>query len=286
VTALLLDRMALDEVGLNPLKLAGAIHRQLGERPGAVPVHDIARALDIIDIREEPLSSFEGALITGAERDEGMILVNATASRQRRRYTIAHELLHFLNAAHRPTSPDGFRCSSGDMRLTGLGDRDRHRRQEAEANTFAIELMAPTDKVKHLLRDAPDVRQVLTMARELDLSREASARRLVELHPETIAAVFSRQGRVQYAVTSPDFPSLAHAKGDLLPLPPSSGVGLPRMNEADPDEWLRSAGGIELREQTLAQQNGFATTLLWVSEEPDPDELKDTFDRFDRSGDR
>lgn len=286
MTALLLDRMALDEVGLNPSKLAGAIHRQLGERPGAVPVHDIARALDIIDIREEPLSTFEGALITGPERNEGMILVNSSVSRPRRRFTIAHELLHFLNAAHRPTSPDGFRCSLRDMRLTGLDNKDRHRRQEAEANTFAIELLAPTNKVKELLRGAPDLRQVLSMARTLDLSLEASARRLVELHPETIATVFSRQGRVQYAVASPDFPGLAHAKGDVLPLPPSSGTGLARMNEADPEEWLRSGNGIELREQTLAQQNGFATTLLWVSEEPDPDEVEDTFDRFDRSGDR
>ncbi len=38
------------------------------------------------------------------------------------------------------------------------------------------------------------------------------------------------------------------------------------------DDVLRSDSGIELYEQTLAQQNGFPTTLLWIVEESDPDD--------------
>src|SRR3712207_5591168 len=100
--ALDLDRMRLEDVGANPERLAEAIHDQLPGIGGAVPVHDIARALDIVEIREEPLTSFEGALITSPEKDRGAILVNALSSPQRRRYTVGHELGHFLNPWHKP----------------------------------------------------------------------------------------------------------------------------------------------------------------------------------------
>jgi hypothetical protein len=92
-----LDRMAIEDVGANPERLAQAIHDQLPGLQGAVPVYDIARALDIEEIRDEALSGFEGALITPPEKGTGSILVNATSPRQRRRYTVGHELGHFLN---------------------------------------------------------------------------------------------------------------------------------------------------------------------------------------------
>lgn len=102
--------MAIEEVGANPERLADAIHVQLGERPGPVPVAEIAKALDIVEIRAEPLSNIEGALVTTPERDIGSILVNQHSSRRRRRFTIGHELLHFLNAWHQPTL-----CNQADM---------------------------------------------------------------------------------------------------------------------------------------------------------------------------
>ncbi len=52
-----LDRIALDDVSANPEGLARAIHAQLPDhQTGAVPVHEIARALDIEEIREAGLS--------------------------------------------------------------------------------------------------------------------------------------------------------------------------------------------------------------------------------------
>lgn len=99
-------------------------------------------ALDIDEIREESLTNLEAALVTTTERDRGMILLNRQSSSQRRRFSLAHEMLHFLNHTHEQTSENGFRCTKSDMRVTGQ-TRDRHQRQEVEANTFAIELLAP-----------------------------------------------------------------------------------------------------------------------------------------------
>ena len=91
-----IDRMEIEETGPNPEKLAAAIHHQLGNIDGPVPVDAIAGALDIVQIRSEPLNNLEGALITSPERDIGMILVNASSGRQRCRYSLSHELGHFL----------------------------------------------------------------------------------------------------------------------------------------------------------------------------------------------
>jgi hypothetical protein len=144
----------------------------------AVPIHAIARALDIVDIREEPLRSIEGALIMRPDRDVGAILANANSSRQRRRYTVAHELGHFLNLWHQPANEGGFACTTEDLGTPWGGvsrDAGRHRLQESQANRFAIELLAPATRVKPLLKGIPDLEQVIAVSADLDISKEAAA---------------------------------------------------------------------------------------------------------------
>ena len=131
--ALELDSIAVEEVGAEPVRLAAAIPRQLPNFYGAVPVYEFARALDIEEIREARLNSLEGCLLTDRQKSFGSILVNAASSSRRRRYTVAHELGHFLNERHVPTSEDGFLCTRADM--TRPDRKGRHLRQEREANT-------------------------------------------------------------------------------------------------------------------------------------------------------
>jgi Zn-dependent peptidase ImmA (M78 family) len=145
-----LDRMSVEDVGLNPQRLAESIHAQLQGNLVPVPVREIALALDIDEIREEPLTSLEAALVTTAERDRGKILLNSNSSRRRRRFSVGHELLHFLNPLHQQTAPEGFQCSRADMRVSSA-TQNRHLRQEGEANAFAIELLTPRSQLKPLL---------------------------------------------------------------------------------------------------------------------------------------
>lgn len=139
--------MTIEEAGPNPDRLAAAIHAQLGQTRGAVPLHAIAEALDIIEIRTARLKRLEGALIMPPDRNVGSILLNATSTARRRRYTLGHELGHFLNPWHRPPAQvSGFACTPSDL-ATSWGalpaGSTRHKAQEAEANRFAIELLAP-----------------------------------------------------------------------------------------------------------------------------------------------
>jgi hypothetical protein len=164
--------------------------------------------------------------------------------------------------------------------------KDRWLRQEAEANRFSIELLAPRKRASSYLRGGPDLRNVIAMACEFDISREAAARRYVELRPEPLAVVFSREGRLLYAQTSDVFPRLAVRKGALLPdhraLSPGS---IESWRETNAEDWLWTPGSATLRWQALHQENACATTLLaLIGATNDDDELDDVATRFDRFG--
>jgi Zn-dependent peptidase ImmA (M78 family) len=272
---LTLDRMAIEDAGSNPEKLADAIHTQLGLLVKAVRVTEIAAALDITEIRYEPLESFEGALITTAERDTGSILVNATSDASRRRFTIAHELGHYLNVWHTPTSDKGFMCAKKDMSpgairiKPGLSVQEV---QELQANQFAIELLAPRKSVERQTSDHPSLTEALSIAATLELSKAAATRRYAELHHMPIAIVYSHHGKVLYPIRSKSCPRLDLRTGDLL-IPPQL-AGAKRILEHDLDVAVRHgtdpAQDQTVAAQTLFQQNGYAVTLL--SFEPDHDE--------------
>ena len=87
-----IDRMEIDDAGGNPTKLALSVLKQIPELKPPIPVRDIAMAVDIYEIREEPLVGLEGGLIAPDDKSEGAILVNAERSEKRKRYTIGHEL--------------------------------------------------------------------------------------------------------------------------------------------------------------------------------------------------
>jgi hypothetical protein len=279
--------MLIAEVGANPQRLAAAIHAQLGDVPGPVPIAAIAHALDIVEIRVEPMPNIEGALLTTPERSSGKILLNARSSSRRRRFTLGHELGHFLNDWHRPTSPGGFQCSRADMIETDSASKNRHRRQEAEANRFAIELLAPRAKTKQYLRGAADLRHVLAMADAFDISRAAAARRYVELHGDALAVVFSRNNRFLYADRTQGFPNLCLGRGPAVPrLPSGDAAGsLSVAEEMDSEDWLAASRVASLQVQTLHQKEGYAISLLRIDAVPDDDEgdgLDDAYDRFER----
>ena len=279
-----LDRMSLDDVGSNPTRLAAAIHDQLGQMTGPVDVCSIALALDIVEVRAEAITNFEGALITGPERSHGAILVNTNSPHYRQRFTIAHELLHFLSPWHRPTSQDGFQCTRQDMSIINSSERNHHIRQEAEANEFAIELLAPKGRLKHHLAGEPDLDRVLEMNTGLVISKQAAARRYVDLHPSDCAVVFSKTGRFRFYSASRDFPSLKLRKGDALPdFPAGSSLGVPSdIEEVEPADWLMKPQGASLTAQTLIQQNGHAMTLLCCVLDDDSVDEEDAVQRYER----
>ncbi len=277
-----IDRMEIDDVGGEPSKLATAVLSQIGDLREPVPVREIASAVGIYEIREELLSGVEGALITTEEKREGAILVNANASEERKRFTISHELGHYLNPWHIPRSPEGFRCSSRDMAAQRFNKGDRATQMEVEANEFAVELLMPKNQVRIFIkrRLGIDIEHVLAMANRFEVSREAAGRCYIRMNEEPAALVFSKDGVVRYVERQQFFPGMSVWNGDQLPdYSLSSRNTLPagevsEWGEVDGGIWLTSPKGRTVCEQTLAQRNGYRMTLLTLGDSED-DEVDD-----------
>lgn len=127
----------------SPEQIIQGIIRLLPDFPIPVPIEELARMLDIIRIEALETEGFEGGLLTDLEKSEGIILVNQASPFQRRRFTIAHELAHFLCPRHVPRGDTGFLCSSDDMRLISALAADLAATMEVEANRFAASLLMP-----------------------------------------------------------------------------------------------------------------------------------------------
>jgi Zn-dependent peptidase ImmA (M78 family) len=285
-----LDRMAIEEAGPNSERLADAIHLQLGPLKGSVQLTEIATALNIVEIRYEPLQSFEGALLTTPERLNGSILINSTSRPERRRFTLAHELGHYLNVWHEPPNEGGFMCKSTELKLgkytVKLG-LSKHEVQELQANQFAIELIAPKARITALSNDDANVSDVLRIAKELELSKESAARRYVELHPAKIAVVFTQNGAIKYPIKSPSCPNLLLQKGSSFL---SATIQQPRqISHTEIDVNFPAVNG-HSKSQTAAaetyhQEGGHAFTILNFereSDDEDDDGVEDTYERFSR----
>jgi len=108
----------------------------------------------------------------------GTIAIKDGARINRQRFTIAHELGHFINCGHQPArnmgdDSFGFHCTKRDMKAREWGRAKRitdSQRKEVEANRFAAELLMPKYKLAPYLRPAPNLKHVVRIAQDLDVS--------------------------------------------------------------------------------------------------------------------
>lgn len=156
----------------------------LGEIP-PVPVADIAESLLMLDIVEEdeiralpnapmdagPLSG----LLTASDQTIWVDRREAEYSPQRRRFTIAHEIAHWILHAKRGQAKSyTHACAPTDLRA-----ESSPRKQEREANDFAGELIMPE---KILCELASDLEFNLPLlAERFDVSVRALEVRLTRL---------------------------------------------------------------------------------------------------------
>jgi hypothetical protein len=276
-----LSRIDLADLGALD-KIAEEIFRLVPDIPIPVPVEDIARELDITEIRALETEGFEGGLVTDVEKSRGVILINQASRGQRRRFSVGHELGHFLSPWHKPLRPAGFLCSVEDMRLSWASKQSRAAEMEVEANRFSAQLLMPRARFLADIRRRKgcELEHVLGLARDYVTSKEATARRYVELHDEPCAAIVSQHGKVLRFYRNKDFPFLDLKNG--APGPPgsiSADKNLPvgeitDWEEVDGSTWLPSQRGRRaplVYEQVLPQQDGFRLTLLTMGGN-DPDE--------------
>ncbi|MXO72848.1 ImmA/IrrE family metallo-endopeptidase [Alteraurantiacibacter buctensis] len=266
-----LSRIELDGIG-SPSALAARIHDLDPGLPLDFSIEALCHRLDIHEIADQPVSSFAAMLLMHPDKAWGSIIVAEGTSLRRRRFSIGHELGHFLMPSHRPCRGAAFNCSQTDLRLDNTREADRGRKMEAEANRFAAQLLMPPKRIRASLRSRqPDLAEIVRLAGEFDVSKAAMARSYVDAHRETLALIIAHEGRIKQAHRPDDFPWIDHRIGEVLPQDSitASHTLLPGqitpMEECDPETWLGSGGARKvevLSEQLLVQKDGWAMILL------------------------
>jgi Zn-dependent peptidase ImmA (M78 family) len=257
-----LDLIELADL-VHPERLVDAIVRQNPTLPLPVPVEELANLAGISRIESFASEGFAGALITNAEKSSGAIFYSSRDPRPRQRFTIGHELGHFLLPWHRRSQ---FNCKQQDLSFGVKTD------WEIEANRFSAELLMPKSIVMKILRaqSSPDMSHVINLASKFETSVEMTARRYIELNEHPCAIIFSKDNIVRYSVRSEflELP-LCSRKGDALPRLSNSREPKGESeswHEIDAHWWLRKGRNndepVSVYEQTLRQENGYKITLL------------------------
>lgn len=145
-------------------------------------------------VQGEDLSGFDGMLTANKARSKWLILYNhATASEGRKRFTIAHELGHYL--LHRQRQ-DRFECgnhslNASDHNLPAI---------ETEADGFASTLLMPRDDFRDQVDGQPISFDLLGhCADRYGVSLTAATLRWLEIVPQRAVLVVSRDDHMLWA---------------------------------------------------------------------------------------
>jgi len=281
-----LRRVDLDGKGAgSPEGLVTLILKAEPDLPIPVPIERICRELDISEIRSLETAGYEGGLITDTERSEGVILVK-NGHRFRQRFTIGHELGHFLIPTHMPDAPGRFLCSREDLQLLTAKDNDRRSKMEVEANRFAsLILMPPPELRKRLGKHPPDLQHLVKLAGEFEVSKQAMSRAYAERHEQLVAIVGTQHGKILWSYRDRfRFPFIQPRTGDQVPKGSFFHRGKHDLNvtsdfaECLPDNWIevkRGERAPELFEQIYRQHDGYALILLHLSQMDEEDETEE-----------
>jgi len=285
-----ISRMDIDGKGSgSPMGIVGLILKHEPEMRPPIPIERLCAQLDIKAIEEHDSDNFEGILVTDENKHSGVIGHRRGRQRQRSRFTIAHELGHFLIVTHKPMSPEGFRCTRADMYQQDAAEADRRGRMEVEANQFASLILMPPPFLRQAFntRGGPDLRHVPAMAADFDVSKEAMARAYAENHPEPLAIVITENGRILRSYRNRvRFPFIQPRNGDPVPRRSLFHSGnhhrgvASAIDECVADLWIEVKRGERaptLYEQVLHQQDGFAMIMLHL-ERPDEDDEEEERD--------
>ena len=163
-------------------------------------VEELAGKLGLM-IREVDATNFEGALVRIPQIREGFIAVRRSIREAgRRRFTVAHEVGHFVLPGH---GQDECFCKSS---MIESWRRDVIRKQEYEANRFASELLLPAKTLYPLVNKKDlTLTTIKALALQFNTSLTATAVKCVEVTEERCALVCSVRQVVKWVCRSETF---------------------------------------------------------------------------------
>jgi len=220
-----------------------------------------------LQLREVPARGFDGALLRLPGKARGIIAVRGTIPEPgSRRFTIAHEIGHYVLPGH---DTDRSVCTENDLGFS----RARIAKAEQEANQFAAELLLPSKELKKILKErGTSMDTCKFISKRFGTSLTAAAVRCIELTDSKAAFVESSNGafyRFQpsrswevskyYIPSFEELPSKSLAKQ-------LSGKEKEKQGRVPAAAWVKTRGSWELYEHSIlmSRYNAIITMLTEV----------------------
>lgn len=253
-----IDLMILADIG-NPKLIAEEIIKENKDISLPIQIEEIAKVVGIKEIKYIPNAQFEGALVANSGKTEGIIACKAEVNIERKRFTIAHELGHFLI----PTHSNELTCETSSI---SYENRNKFINKEQEANCFASNILVPQyflekelSKIKYF-----DLEELCKLREKFLVSYEAFIRALVNCCDEPMAFIFAEDQIIKFFVCTSDFPYLSVRPKSKLPIKLMSNQNyeLQETIERDCDFWLSNRISGSLYEQNLILNKKYSITML------------------------
>lgn len=246
------------------------------EEPSQIDIEAIAYNFGA-HVRRAHLGGCEGRVLGMGNR--AIITVNSTSSVGRQRFSIAHELGHWLKDRELVLS----RCHETTL-VRSWGNSTNGSQRELRANKFASDLLLPTIFFsRHARHSTHTLTECSKLADEFRASLTATAIRLVQSNVCPAIVLFSERGRRTWffrnsLVPERIWPLEQIGRGSiastLVERPYSSGI---QEGEVDVSHWF---GRVEedkyfLHESSVVVAGGVLTLLWWQDESHIIAELED-----------
>ena len=241
----------------------------------------ISCELGIQDIKEVDTDKFEGMLVALKDKNTGFINISRKIREiSRKRFTIAHELGHFLITTH----SNEYRCNYNDLN----NYYDKTHPQEIEANQFAAELLMPKKYfLKKILKEEPSYQLFQDLTSNFGSSLTSTLIRFKDLTDESIAIVLSENSIIKWALRSEEFKYFIENKVGLsqetYAFEYFEGNDLPQeFDEVEKDAWFDTSDihhKIIVKELSIPlRYYNQVLSVVWLYE--DEDEIEDYEDEF------
>lgn len=261
---------------VRPTQIVDEITSQILDLPIPTPLETIASAVGIEKINYTEMDGFEGVLLANKEKTKGAILVNTKSRHHRQRFSLGHELGHFMLPRH----GHEMRCGLEDLATKENKHLSLKQKIELEANQFSAELLMPKNLFRRYdgFNDAPSIDCLIEQANYFDVSFEACAQRYCNLHDVPLAIVFSYKNTIRYSSKSADFLFwITPGKND--PVPPASFTRKASKNtenstysdSTSSSNWIGDDKYFftpdNIIEDVYVLQNGYVATMLYFEDE-------------------
>lgn len=241
-------------------KPAHVLLEELGiEEPADIKIEAIAKYCQA-RVVYEPLHGSEARLI--GFNDEAIITINETSPRERQRFSVAHELGHWM----RDRGKIAFECASAQFWKEWSDENP-----EKRANRYAADLLLPRTIFKEQARNLPIIfESVRSLANTFETSLTATAIRLVELGTFPSMVICSERKMRVWFVRGTNVPDIVWPLQKIQPGTVAYALHEGKTGSAKPEDvnaslWIDDgeAGNFEVREHSIKVSSTAVLTLLW-----------------------